>query len=276
MEAPESLYLELLKKTLIDYSKINSWEYHPLLIVSPTWKTQILFFLDKILRSRNFAICKLRFVEEKNRLNGYDWPADAKTMIGLNRLNNIEYCIRSIIHNNIPGDLIETGVWRGGAAILMRAVLKELQITDRKVWLADSFKGLPKPDKTNYKADKGTRLYKIKLLKSSLEEVRNNFRSFDLLDDQVMFLEGWFKDTLPNAPVDKLSLLRLDGDMYESTIQALTNLYPKLSYGGYIIIDDYNAFLNCKQAVTEYRAENNINNLIIEIDEQAVYWCKEL
>ena len=272
----QSLYIELLKRTLIDYSKINSYEYHPLSIVNVNWKTHILFWLDKLLRTRKFAICKLKFVEEKNRLNGYDWPANATTMIGLNRLNNIEYCIYSIINDNVPGDFIETGVWRGGAAILMRGVLKELEIADRKVWLADSFMGLPKPDEKNYKADKGNKLYKIKILKSSLEEVRNNFKAYDLLDEQVIFLEGWFKDTLPKAPVDKLSLLRLDGDMYESTIQALLNLYPKLSAGGYIIIDDYNAFHNCKQAVTDYRMDYNINEPIIEIDEQAVYWRKKL
>lgn len=274
MPASQSLYLELLKRTLIDYSKINSWEYHPLTIVNANWKTRILFFLDKILRTRNFAICKLKFVEENNRLNGYDWPANAATMIGLNRLNNIEYCIRSIVKDDIPGDFIETGVWRGGAAIFMRAVLKELGITQRNVWLADSFRGLPEPDEKNYRADKGNKLYRVKILKSSLDEVKKNFKAHHLLDEQVKFLEGWFKDMLPAAPIGKLSLLRLDGDMYESTIQSLTSLYPKLSGGGYIIIDDYNAFDNCRQAVNDYRTANNISDSIVEIDRQAVYWRK--
>lgn len=270
----QSPYLELLKKTLIDYSKINSYEYYPLSIVNFNWKTFLLYPIDKLLRTRNFALCKLKYVTEYNRLNGYDWPANADTMIGLNRLNNIELCIHSIINEKIPGDFIETGVWRGGSTILMRAILKELNIRERKVWVADSFQGLPKPDSSNYYADKNNKLFQQKIFRVKSEEVKNNFRKYDLLDEQVVFLEGWFKDTLPKAPINKLALLRLDGDMYESTIQALNNLYPKLSSGGYVIIDDYNAFDNCKQAVVDYRNEHKIQDMIIEIDKEAVYWRK--
>lgn len=259
---------------MIDHSKINSYEYYPLTIINANWKTSFLHVLDKLLRTRNFALCKFKYISKENRLNGYDWPATADTMVGLNRLNNIEYCIHSIINNNIPGDFIETGVWRGGATILMRALLKEMKITDRRVWLADSFKGLPKPNPQLYTADKNNKLHTFKILTASVTEVKNNFKKYDLLDEQVVFLEGWFKDTLPNAPINKLALLRLDGDLYESTILALENLYPKLSIGGYTIVDDYNAFQYCKQAVTDYRNKHSITNTIIEIDKEAVYWQK--
>lgn len=269
-----STYIDLLKKVLIDYFNINSYEYYPLTIENPNWKTAILFQLDKLLRTRNFIISKRKFVINENRINGYDWPANAATMIGLNRLNNIEYCIHSIKNDNIDGDLIEAGVWRGGATILMKAMLNELKISNRKVWVADSFKGLPKPDIKNYKADKGDRLNKLKILNVSLEEVKRNFEKHDLLDEQVIFLEGWFKDSLPKAPIKKLALIRLDADMYESTFQVLENLYPKLSLGGYIIIDDYNAFQNCKQAVNDYRIKFNISNSIMKIDREAIYWRK--
>lgn len=268
-----SLYIELLKKTLIDYSRVNSYEYHPLSIVNANWKTIPLYPADRLLRTWNFAICKLKYVSEERRLNGYDWPASADTMIGLGRLNNIEECIHEIIHNNIEGDLIETGVWRGGATILMRAVLKDLGIRDRRVWVADSFQGLPKPD-PRYAADKRNKLHTLKILTASLKEVKNNFKKYDLLDEQVVFLEGWFKDTLPQAPIEKLALIRLDGDMYESTIQAIEALYPKLSSGGFIIVDDYNAFPYCKQAIEDYRTKHAIRNSIMEIDKEAVYWQK--
>jgi O-methyltransferase len=271
-----STYIELLKKVLIDYFNIDSYEYYPLTIENPNWKTAILFPFDKLLRTRNFIISKRKYVIKEKRINGYDWPANATTMIGLNRLNNIEYCIHSINKDNIEGDLIEAGVWRGGATILMRAILKDLNILNKKVWVADSFKGLPKPDIEKYKSDKGNRLNKLKILNVSLEEVKRNFEKYDLLDEQVVFLEGWFKDTLAKAPITKLALIRLDADMYESTFQALENLYPKLSLGGYVIIDDYNAFQNCKQAVDDYRKKNNISNSIIEIDREAIYWRKEL
>ncbi len=270
-----SSYIDLLKKTLIDYSNIDMYEYYPLIKENPNWKTFILFPLDKLLRTRNFIISKRKFVNRENRINGYDWPANAMTMIGLNRLNNIERCIHSIHNDKIEGDILEAGVWRGGATILMRAVLKELNVFDRKVWVADSFMGLPKPDTKNYKADKNNILNKIRILKVGLEEVKKNFEKYNLLDEQVVFLEGWFKDSLPNAPINKIALLRLDADMYESTFQALENLYPKLSVGGYIIIDDYNAFQNCKQAVDEYRRNQDICDPIIEIDKEAIYWRKE-
>lgn len=271
----QSDYLELLKKTLIDYSGINKYEYHPLEIVPPNWKTFFLYPFHKLLKKRNFAITKVKYVHQYERLNGYDWPANALTMIGMNRLNNIEYCIRTILKDDIEGDLMETGVWRGGATILMRALLKELQNKDKTVWLADSFKGLPKPNAKDYPADKGNILYKQPILSCSLEEVKDNFNLFGLLDEQVKFLAGWFKDTLPDAPPEKLSLLRLDGDLYESTILALEHLYPKLSSGGFLIVDDYNAFPYCKEAVDRYREKSKIQDKMIEIDNEAIYWRKK-
>ncbi|MGH8399231.1 MAG: TylF/MycF/NovP-related O-methyltransferase, partial [Gammaproteobacteria bacterium] len=91
---------------------------------------------------------------------------------------------------------------------------------------------------------------------------------------RVIFLAGWFKDTLPAAPIDSISVLRLDGDLYESTIQVLEALYPRLSVNGFCIIDDYHAIDACRQAVADYREHNNISASIIEIDGTAVLWRK--
>lgn len=271
---PSSDYIQLLKKTLIDFNKINKYEYTPLHLVPPSWKIRLLSVLDSLLRTRNFALCKRKYIEAEKRLNGYDWPIYADTMIGLKRLDNIEYCMRSILKEGIAGDFMETGVWRGGATILMRAILKEEAIEDRKVWLADSFEGLPKPNAKEYSWDRGNKLHELNLLNVSLDEVKENFKKYDLLDNQVCFLKGWFKDTLPTAPVKKLALLRLDGDLYESTILALEHLYPKLSKGGYLIVDDYNAFEYCQRAVDDYRAHHAITAPIVEIDGEAIYWQK--
>jgi len=269
-----SPYLELMKKVLIDYDNIDSMEFHPLGIVNPNWKTFFLFPLDKLLRKRNFAIGKLKYVDKEKRLNGSDWPAHAKTMIGYKRLTNVEQCIRKIKDAGVEGDLIETGVWRGGAVLFMKAVLNELIIKNKKVWIADSFQGVPAPKK-QYAADRASKLHKQKILTVSKNEVENNFRLYDLLDSNVKFIEGWFNETLPNAPVDKLSLLRLDGDLYESTSLALEHLYPKLSKGGFVIIDDFNAFRYCKKAVQDYRSIHGIEEEITEIDNEAVFWRKE-
>jgi O-methyltransferase len=208
------------------------------------------------------------------RETGRDWPSVAHSMIGFKRMRNLRELTEDVIRNNIPGDLIETGVWRGGACIMMRAVLAAYQDSSRHVWVADSFAGLPEPDEARYSADEGDLHHTFDQLEVSREEVQANFESYGLLDDQVQFLKGWFKDTLPGAPIEQLSILRLDGDMYESTMDGLTNLYDKLSVGGYIIVDDYGAVEACEKAITDYRARHGIVEEIIDIDGIGVYWKK--
>ena len=196
------------------------------------------------------------------RIDGTDWPSRAMTMIGQRRLDNLETLSDDVIANDVAGDMIETGAWRGGATIFMRAILKSYGVTDRVVWVADSFEGLPPPNPRRYPADAEYNLNEQEELAVSLPVVRENFRRYDLLDDQVRFLKGWFKDTLPDAPIKRLAILRLDGDLYESTMDALVSLYPKLSIGGYIIVDDYGALEPCRQAVHDYRQEHGITEPI--------------
>lgn len=206
------------------------------------------------------------------RSEGRDWPVGAETMVGMRRLENLEYCVRDVLEHDVPGDLMETGVWRGGASIFMRAVLKAFGDTTRSVWLADSFQGLPKPNAALYPADEGESSWRRSQLAVGVEEVKANFAKYGLLDEQVRFLVGWFSDTLPTAPVESLAVLRLDGDLYESTMVALRSLYPRLSPGGYVIVDDWGAVPACKQAVTDFRREADIIDTIHEIDWTGVYW----
>jgi O-methyltransferase len=203
-----------------------------------------------------------------------DWPARAETMTGLKRLANARFCIESVLADRVPGDLIETGVWRGGMSIFMRGVLKAHEVTDRTVWLADSFRGLPPPDPLRYVADRGSNLSRFDFLSVDVEQVRRNFERYGLMDDQVGFIVGWFRDTLADAPVKQLAVLRLDGDMYESTIEALEPLYPKLAAGGFCIIDDYGVIDACAAAVNDYRTAQSITDKILDIDGSAVYWRK--
>ena len=203
---------------------------------------------------------------------GGDWPSIAHTMIGEKRLANVRNLVESVIRKGIEGDLIETGVWRGGSCILMRAVLNAYCVKDRCVWLADSFEGLPPPNKEKYPADADSAFHTFPELIISLEQVKQNFENYGLLDDQVKFLKGWFKDTLPNAPIQKLALLRLDGDMYESTMDALLALYDKVSVGGYVIIDDYNVVEACKSAVHDFLSERNLSPTFVGIDGVGIYW----
>ena len=269
------MYIELLKKVLVDYHRLEYGEYIPLNTNKPNWKLKLLTLLDRFLRKKNMMISRKIYFNKENRIEGKDWPTYADTMIGLKRLDNIEHCINSIIEDNIPGDLIETGVWRGGSTIFMKALLKVNGIDNRVVWVADSFEGLPPPDEKKYKADKGINLHLHEELAVPIESVKNNFKKYDLLDENVKFLKGWFKDTLPSAPIESLSLLRLDGDLYESTMDGLVNLYPKLSKGGFIIVDDWGAVEACKKAVADYRSEHGINEEIKTIDWTGIYWRKE-
>lgn len=265
------MYIELLKHVLVDYNRRKS-EYKPLYDNNPSWKVRVLRLIDSFLRKKNYAICrKFDFVEEY-RLSGRDWPVNAESMIGLKRMNNIQYCVEQVLKENIPGDFIETGAWRGGATIFMRALLKDRNIQDRLVWVADSFQGLPPPNE-KYSADKNSLHHLQEELSVSLEEVLENFKKYGLLDEKVRFLVGWFKDTLPTASIQKLAILRLDGDMYESTMDALEALYPKLSEGGYLIIDDW-CLSGCRQAILDYRARHNITSEILDIDGMGAYWKK--
>lgn len=205
---------------------------------------------------------------------GRAMPRYAHTMIGNQRLNNLRVLAEHVVMHDVPGDFIETGVWRGGACIFMRAILKAYGVTDRKVWVADSFQGLPPPDAEQYPADKGLNFHIHKELAVTAEQVKANFAKYNLLDSQVEFLPGWFKDTLPAAPIERLALLRLDGDMYESTIVALDALYHKLSPGGFAIIDDYGDVPACRAAVTDYRSRKGIQDAICDIDGTGVFWQK--
>ncbi len=232
-----------------------------------------MIYEDAPLRAPAIGSFATQIYIRKFREMGRDLPSQAHSMIGLRRMNNLQSCIEQVLADNIPGDLIETGVWRGGAVIFMRGVLKAYGITDRKVWVADSFAGLPTPNLEHFPIDEAWQSSAGRIA-VSLETVRQNFARYDLLDDQVQFLKGWFKDTLPGAPIAQLAVLRLDGDLYESTWDALTQLYPKLAPGGFVIVDDY-YLKSCEKAVHDYRTAQGIGEPLINIDGMACYWRKQ-
>jgi O-methyltransferase len=185
------------------------------------------------------------------RDEGLDWPERALTMVGRQRLRNLRTLIERVIADDVAGDVLEAGVWRGGASIFARAVLATHGVTDRKVIVADSFEGLPPPS-PDYPADHPSRLHTYPQLAVSLEEVQANFDRFGLLDGQVVFLKGWFRDTMPLVQSSALAVMRLDGDLYESTIDPLVHLYDRLSVGGWVILDDYSVSPPCQLAISDF------------------------
>jgi hypothetical protein len=209
--------------------------------------------------------------DPNKRVLGRDWPSLALSMIGWARMRNLRQCCETAIWDGIPGDFIETGVWRGGATILMRGILEAYGETGRRVFVADSFAGLPPPNDAAFPADANDKHHTYPQLAVSRADVEENFRRYGLLDEQVVFLEGWFKDTLPAAPTERIAVLRLDGDMYESTIEALDALYHKVPRGGFVIVDDY--FLQpCAQAVRDFRSRHRITAPILPIDGMGSWW----
>jgi O-methyltransferase len=264
LDLPET-YLDLVKKSLTCslYEENDGTIYHP--------RKPVRAILPLLIP---INVRLTMPVSSELRSTGKDWPALAVTMVGTKRLDNIQHCVTTALKDDIPGDLIETGIWRGGSVILMRAILKAYGDTTRTVYGADSFEGLPKPD-ARYAADKGDKHWTFANLAVSLDQVRANVERFGLLDEQVQFLKGWFKDTLPAAPINQLAVARLDGDMYESTMTAIENLYPKLSTGGFLIVDDYGALKGCRQAIEDYRGKHGITEPIEKVDHSGVFWRKQ-
>ncbi|MCS6293420.1 MAG: class I SAM-dependent methyltransferase [Nitrospira sp.] len=266
---PEELYLELMKQCLT--RMLWREKYRPIATSLNGWRRIVLRPLQLLVRQAQLELVHVEPDRADARQEGRDWPLEAETMVGLKRLDNLRNCVTAVIRNGVPGDLIETGVWRGGSSIFMRAILKAYGDTSRKVWLADSFRGLPPPDPGRYPVDEGDTLWKYAELAIPMEQVKANFSRYGLLDDQVAFLPGWFRDTLPTAPIERLAVLRLDGDLYESTMEALVALYPKVSAGGFVIVDDY-GLPTCRAAIEDFRLAQGITDPIQLIDWTGAFW----
>jgi O-methyltransferase len=245
-EALRRSYLDLLKLCLCD--------------LTGTRTSSVSLMIDGVVASR-----ELEGEERRFRAAGLDWPLHGLTMVGLNRLDDLQACVESVVRDDVPGDLIEAGAWRGGASMLMRATLDTLG-AGRTVVVADSFAGFPADEARGH-------LGASDFLAVPLDEVRESFERLGL-DDGVRFLPGFFEDTLPGLAGGTWSVARLDGDTYEATRLALDVLYPGLSVGGYLIVDDYGAMgrEECKQAVDEFRARHGVSEPLETVDWTSVRW----
>jgi hypothetical protein len=268
-------YIELLKRVVRGETAGPVTVYQP--VPTPQGGGFTKRLLNRILENEQAILARPTNVDlsrnEEGRLSVFDLPPWPLTMIGTRRLDNVESCMRSVLENGVPGDFIETGVWKGGTTIFMRGLLKALGINDRRVYVADSFEGVPPPDPESYPADRESVFHLWPGLAVDLPAVKENFARFDLLDEQVEFVKGWFRDTLPALRDHTWAVIRLDGDLYESTMDALENLYGGLSVGGWLIVDDYEIEA-CRQAVTDFRAARGVTDEIRPIDGYGVCWQK--
>ena len=250
-ERLRSAYLDLLKLCLCDLGGAST---------TSVWRDPGGVVMSRQLRGDELSI----------RALGVDWPLQGLTMVGLNRLDDLQACVETIVRDGIEGDLIEAGSWRGGASILMRATLDTLGVGDRSVWVADSFDGFPEPDEGHSFMGE---FASVDFLAIPLEDVRGHFARFGF-DHGVEFVPGFFQETLPQLPRRPWSLLRLDGDSYEATWTALECLYPSLSTGGYVVVDDYGALEECQRAVEDFRRQEGITDPIEPVDWTGARWRK--
>jgi O-methyltransferase len=206
---------------------------------------------------------------ENRRLRsaGMDWPQQGLTMVGLNRLDDLQRCVETVVADGVEGDLIEAGTWRGGASMLMRATLDSLGARDRTVHLADSFQGFPVADRQGH-------LNRTSFLAIAEEEVRDSFARLGLADG-LRFLPGFFEETLPGLAGHPWAVVRLDGDTYEATWLALDVLYRDLAVGGYLIVDDFHAMPECGRAVEAFRAHHGIEEPLEKVDWTCMRWRRE-
>jgi O-methyltransferase len=222
------------------------------------------------------------------------WRVLPYTMVSLPRLANAYECVRSVIREGIPGDVVECGVWAGGCAGLMALAVRDAGDRQRRIHLFDSFEGLPQPstkdgdavvsayqgDKRNLPLDDGSgRLTPINACVAPLVLVHELFfHVLRISEDLVQVHQGWFQDLLPtvvqSGQLRTLAVLRLDGDWYESTRTCLVHLYPLVQPGGFVIIDDYGFFEGCRRAVDEYLATLSPRPDLIRIDSDGVYLRK--
>jgi O-methyltransferase len=255
-EALRRAYLDLLKLCLCDLAGAGTTS------VGRTEDGQVM--------SRELSGEGLRL-----RAAGMDWPLQGLTMIGLRRLDDLQACVESVVANRIDGDLIEAGAWRGGASILMRATLDSLGADQRSVWVADSFQGFPSGAAAASRTDgEPDDLGVFDFLAVPLAEVKANFARFGC-QDGVNFVPGFFEDTMPDLGGRRWSIVHLDADTYEATLLTLRHLYPGLSAGGYLIVDDYGALDECARAVDEFRREEGIAEPLEEVDWTGIRWRRE-
>lgn len=263
-------YVDLLKGLLLnEYGYENGLRISYLLYCMDTSQP---YNLDEVINIQRYQPDKIESLRSdpdaqhnyRERMFGFPY-----TMIGRARLESLQAMVETVLREDIPGDFLEAGVWRGGASIFMRAMLDACGDAERKVHVADSFQGLPPP---RLEQDENLNFHLDPNLAVGLDVVKGHFERFGLLDDRVVFMPGWFEDSLMAPEPRQLAILRADGDLYKSTMDILDNLYHRVAPGGFVIIDDYGAIPACRQAVEDFRRAHGIDKPIQTIDWTGAYW----
>lgn len=237
--------------------------------------------INNILKNFNFQLVKTNqlinpFPDFENEVTDIIKKCKPFTMTSEERLYAMHKAIEYIVKNNIAGDIVECGVWRGGSTMCALLSLMKLQKTNYQIFLYDTFEGMSEPSEKD--ADllgKGAKQLLNQSEKTTedimwcyapIEDVKKNIESTGYPSQQVNYIKGKVEETIPQTMPDDIAILRLDTDWYESTYHELKYLFPKLVKGGVLIIDDYGHWQGAREAVDQYFKENNIHMLLNRID----------
>ena len=201
------------------------------------------------------------------------------TMTSPERVSTLIEAVRHIVENNVEGAMVECGVWKGGSAMTIALVLKELGDESRELFLYDTFTGMTAPTEADVSGQWGKASDIFSATNTSddtsawclspLDEVKNNLLRTSYPEEKIHYIQGKVEDTIPGTMPGKIALLRLDTDWYISTRHELTHLFPLLSMNAILIIDDYGCWEGAKKAVDEYISENNIRLFLVRVDSSA-------
>lgn len=210
----------------------------------------------------------------RRRRAGLSWLGEGSigflpyASLGRTRLDHLERCLDVIRAESVPGDLVECNTGRGGSAIFLRGYLAAHELPERTVWISDEFRATPAPAREAARVDES-----MTDLQGDLNLVRDAFERFDLLDGRVRFLQGSIGATLPGAALENVALLRLGAGIGADADAALEDVYPKLSLGGFVVVDD-NTDPACARAVTTFRERHGISAPVEAVDWSAIAWRK--
>jgi O-methyltransferase len=198
------------------------------------------------------------------------------TMTSKERLYALCEAVKYVVRNNIPGDIVECGVWKGGSMMAIANTLITLKDESKNLYLFDTFDGMSEPTDKDIAINGSSAEYLMTVEKkeedlslwcySPIEDVKSNVHSIGYPSNKIHFIQGKVENTIPEQSPSNISLLRLDTDWYESTHHEMVHLFPRLSFGGVLIIDDYGWWEGARKAVDEYIYENNIQILLNRID----------
>jgi hypothetical protein len=203
------------------------------------------------------------------------------TMVSIPNLYSLYNSALYVVKNGIEGDFVECGVWRGGCSMMVALVFQKYGVTDRKIYMYDTFEGMPPPTDQDldfnqssakgYLEKKMNKDVNFKWCFADVDDVTRNINLTNYPLDNFILIQGKVEDTLnENLPKNKLAILRLDTDWYESTKTELVHLYPNITNRGVIIIDDYGHWQGARKAVDEYIQQHGINLLLNRVD----YTCR--